>query len=262
VQSIGVWREPVHEVGLEQAARMLADSGLRMSSYCRGGFFTATEGPARRAALDDNRRAIEETAALASVAVAGSEPVLILVVGGLPKGSRDLVGARACATEAIAELASEAQAAQVRLAIEPMHPMYASDRSVVSTLGLALDMASNFDPGVVGVAVDSFHVWWDPDLEKQLLRAGKEGRITSYQVCDWKTPLTADVLLSRHYPGEGSIDFGWLTRTVVAAGFTGDVEVELFNAEVWNDNPDAVVSKTVSSFAQVVSPHLPPTHRT
>jgi sugar phosphate isomerase/epimerase len=256
IRSIGLWREPVNEVGLDVAARMLADSGLRFSTHCRGGFFTLPAGPARLAALDDNRRAIEETAALAAAGAAGSTAVLVLVAGGLPEGSRDLVGARERVRDAIGALAPHAQAAGVTLAIEPLHPMYAADRAVVSTLGQALDIAADFAPEVVGVAVDTFHIWWDPQVHAQIARAGREGRISTYQVCDWKTPLAADVLLSRHYPGEGVIDFGDLTRAVIATGYDRDIEVEIFHADVWADEPANVVRRTAEAFAAAVSPHL------
>lgn len=256
LQSIGLWREPVQEVGLEQAARMLADSGLRFSSHCRGGFFTLPEGPERRASLDDNRVAIDETATLAAAGAEGSTAVLVLVAGGLPEGSTDLVGARERVRDAIGELAPEAKAAGVTLAIEPLHPMYASDRCVVSTLGQALDIAADFDPEVVGAAVDTFHIWWDPDVLAQVERAGREGRIATYQVCDWKTPLPADVLLSRHQPGDGIIDFGPITRAVMASGYDRDIEVEIFNEEIWAAELLTTVHRTAEAFSAVVSPHL------
>ena len=256
VPAIGLWREPVGDVGVTVAARMLADSGLRFSTYCRGGFFTAPEGPGRRAALDDNRRAIEETATLAAAGAVGSQSVLVLVVGGLPEGSRDLPGARKRVADALAELAPYAQAAGVTLAIEPLHPVYCSDRAVVSTLAQALDIASGFDPAAVGVTVDTFHIWWDPQVFDSIARAGRERRIATYQVCDWKTPLEADVLLSRHYPGDGVIDFGPLTLAVLEAGYTGDIEVEIFNADVWADAPSHVVERTIAAFGTTISPHL------
>lgn len=257
VQAIGLWREPVNEVGLNTAAKMLADSGLRFSTHCRGGFFTLAEGPARRASIDDNRRAIDETAVLAAAGAEGSTAVLVLVAGGLPEGSRDLIGARSRVHDALAELAPHAQDAGVTLAIEPLHPMYASDRAVVSTLGQALDLAADFDPAVVGAAVDTFHIWWDPHVYEQIARAGRGGRIATYQVCDWKTPLPEDVLLSRHYPGDGVIDFASLTRAVTEAGYTGDIEVELFNAGIWASPSPEVVARIAASFAATVSPHLP-----
>ena len=246
-QSIGLWREPVQEAGLERSIRLIEDSGLRVSSLCRGGFFTMEEGPERRASIDDNKRAIAEAHALGA-------PALVLVVGGLPAASKDLIGARERVRDAIAELADDAAAAHVTLTIEPLHPMYASDRAVISTLGQALDIAEQFPLGVVGAVVDTFHVWWDPQLLAQIERAA--GRIASYQVCDWATPLPADVLLGRHYPGDGVIDFGSITAAVEAAGYRGDVEVEIFNQDVWNSPYDEVAVKTRDSFADSVASHL------
>lgn len=256
VEAIGLWREPVAELGLEESARRLADSGLRFSTYCRGGFFTVPEGAERRASLDDNRRAIDETASLAAAGAAGSTAVLVLVAGGLPAGSRDLAGARDRVTDALGELAPHARAAGVTLAIEPLHPMYAADRAVVSTLGQALDLAEPFAPEEVGVALDTFHVWWDPQLFAQIERAGASDRIATYQVCDWRAPLEADVLLSRHYPGEGVIDFEAITRAVAATGYDRDVEVEIFNQAVWDADPAAVLARTADTFRQAVSRHL------
>ena len=258
VQAIGLWREPVQQVGLATAASMLADSGLRFTTHCRGGFFTAPAGPARRASLDDNRVAIEEAATLAAAGADGSTAVLVLVAGGLPDGSRDLVGARERVRDAIGELAPDAAAAGVTLAIEPLHPMYASDRCVVATLGQALDIAADFDPAVVGVTVDTFHIWWDPDVLAQIERAGRAGRIATYQVCDWKTPLPADVLLGRHYPGDGVIDFGPMTRAVLATGYDRDIEVEIFNEQIWASDPAEVVRRTAVGFGAAVSAHLRP----
>jgi len=255
-EAIGLWREPVHEVGLAAAARRLADSGLRLSTYCRGGFFTVPEGPERRAAIDDNRRGIEETATLAAAGAPGSRAVFVLVAGGLPEGSNDLVGARARVAEALAELAPDAEAAGVTLAIEPLHPMYASDRAVVSTLQQALDLAAPFDPSVVGATVDTFHIWWDPEVLPQIARAGAEGRIATYQVCDWKTPLPADVLLSRHQPGDGVIDFASLTQAVEATGYAGDIEVEIFNQQIWDAPYADVAARTAAAFGAAVAPHL------
>ncbi|WP_348786662.1 sugar phosphate isomerase/epimerase family protein [Leifsonia sp. NPDC080035] len=253
VGAIGLWREPVAEVGLAQATRMVADSGLRVSSLCRGGFFTAFEGAERRAALEANRRAIEETAVLAASGAPGSAAVLVLVAGGLPAGSTDIAGARARVADAIAELEPDARAAGVTLAIEPLHPMYAADRAVVSTLGQALDIAEPFPTASVGVVVDTFHIWWDPEVLGQIARAGVEGRIASYQVCDFLTPIPADALLARGMMGDGHVDFASLTRAVEATGYAGDIEVEIFNAEIWDAAPAEVVERTVRAFAE----HIP-----
>ncbi|MCU1408712.1 MAG: sugar phosphate isomerase/epimerase [Microbacteriaceae bacterium] len=253
IRSIGLWREPVAEVGLRAAAQMVSNSGLRVSSLCRGGFFTAEEPATRRVAIDENRLAIEETAVLAAAGADGSAAVLVLVAGGLPLGSRDLIGARERVRDAIAELEPDAAAAGVTLAIEPLHPMFAADRAVVSTLGQALDLASEFSSASVGVVVDTYHIWWDPSVLHSIARAGREGRIASYQVCDWITPLPADVLLGRGMMGDGHIDFGPMTRAVADAGYTGDIEVEIFNSEIWSASAAAVARRTAENFAR----HIP-----
>ncbi|WP_416393554.1 MULTISPECIES: sugar phosphate isomerase/epimerase family protein [unclassified Curtobacterium] len=253
IESIGLWRESVAEVGLQEAARMLRDSGLRMSSLCRAGFFTAPDGGDFGRMLDENRRAIEEAATLADAAAPGSRAVVVLVAGGLPSGSRDLVGARQQVADALEILAPDAAAHGVQLAIEPLHPMYAADRAVVSTLEQALDLAAPHEPASVGVVVDAFHVWWDPAVTRSIARAGDEDRIASYQVCDWLTPIAADPLLSRGLPGDGHIDFAALTAVVDAAGYVGDVEVEVFNQAIWDAAYDEVAARVIDA----VAAHVP-----
>ncbi|GAB3912226.1 3-dehydroshikimate dehydratase [Microlunatus endophyticus] len=247
-RSIGLWREPVQEVGLDTAVALVAESGLRISSLCRGGFFTALEGAERAAALDDNRRALDEAHRLGT-------DTLVLVCGGLPAGSRDLAGARRRVGDALAALVPDALAAGVRLALEPLHPMYAADRAVINTLGQALDIAEQFPVQAVGVVVDTFHLWWDPDLLAQIARAGSD-RITSYQICDWITPMPADNLLARGVPGDGHIDFAPLTRAVAATGYAGDIECEIFNADVWNTPYAEVAALVAERYHQLVEPHL------
>lgn len=245
--SIGVWREPVAEVGLPAAVSMLDEAGLRVSSLCRGGFFTAADAAARRTAYDENRAAIDEAAALGAA-------VLVLVPGGLPDGDRDLVAARARAQDAVAELVPYAAERGVRLGIEPMHPMYAADRGVVSTLEQALTMAAPFAAADVGVVIDTFHLWWEPGILD--LVAGAGDRIASYQICDWITPLPADALLSRGMVGDGHIDFSAFTRAVAAAGYAGDVEVEIFNADVWAAPGPDVVATLARRYVELVQPYL------
>ncbi|MFJ8204266.1 sugar phosphate isomerase/epimerase family protein [Micromonospora chalcea] len=243
IPAIGLWREPVAEIGVPAAARLVTDAGLRVSSLCRGGFLTAADDAGRAAALADNRRAIDEAAALRAAC-------LVLVVGGLPPGSRDLAGARQRVADALAELAPYAGERGVRLALEPLHPMYCADRAVLSTLGQALDVAEAFPAEQVGVVVDTFHVWWDPDVWRQIARAGT--RIASFQICDFLTPLPADVLLGRGMMGDGHIDFPPLRRAVEAAGYSGDVEVEIFNAEVWATDPDQVLATMTARYVDLV----------
>jgi sugar phosphate isomerase/epimerase len=257
IEAVGLWREPVADVGLEKACALVGDSGLRVSTLCRGGFFTQQPGVDRTAALEENRRAIAETAAVAAAGAPGSAPVLVLVAGGLPDGDRELAGARLRARDAIGELVDDARAAGVALAVEPMHPMFAADRGVVSTLGQALDIAEQFPAEVVGVVVDTYHVWWDPALPEQIARAGRGGRIASYQVADWLTPVGPDVLLSRGLPGEGHIDLAAVSALVEAAGYRGDVEVEVFNLELWQADPRAVAQRTADAFAAASGVRFP-----
>jgi sugar phosphate isomerase/epimerase len=243
IPAIGLWREPVAEIGVPAAAKLVADAGLRVSSLCRAGFLTADTAAGRADALADNRRAIDEAAGLGT-------GCLVMVVGGLPPGSRDLAGARQRVADALAELAPYAGERGVRLALEPLHPMYCADRAVLSTLGQALDLAEAFPVDQVGVVVDTFHLWWDPDVWRQIARAGD--RIASFQVCDFLTPLPADVLLGRGMMGDGHIDFPPFRRAVEAAGYPGDTEVEIFNAEVWATDPDQVLATMKDRYLRLV----------
>jgi sugar phosphate isomerase/epimerase len=236
LSTVGLWREPVLGYGLERTVRDLNDAGLSVSTLCRGGFF---ERPDWREA---NRRAIDEAAALGA-------PVLVLVSGGLPEGSRDLDAARTHVGEAIAELVPFAAAAGVRLAIEPLHPMFASDRCVVNTLGQALALASPHPTGTVGVVVDTYHVWWDDRVYADIERAGD--RIASFQIADWATPLPAGVLTGRALPGDGCVEIGRLWRAVRAAGYTGPVEVEIFNAELWERPGEEVLALAIEAWNRV-----------
>jgi sugar phosphate isomerase/epimerase len=246
VRAVGLWREPVASHGLAATASLVAAHGLRVSSLCRGGFLTAADDAGRAAALDDNRRAIEEAAVL------GAE-CLVLVVGGLPAGSRDLRGARERVRDVLGVLAPQAGAAGVRLAIEALHPMFVADRAVVSTLDQALELASEHPPSQVGVVVDAYHQWWDPGLDDVLPRCA--GRIATYQVCDW-VPLGPDALLSRGVMGDGCIDLAGLTAAVGAAGYDGDVEVEIFSADLWAAPPGEAFDAVLRGWLEHVAPAL------
>ncbi|MGH3645815.1 MAG: sugar phosphate isomerase/epimerase family protein [Micromonosporaceae bacterium] len=245
--SIGLWREPVAEVGADVARAWLGAAGLRVSSLCRGGFFTSGD-PAEQAVADSsNRAAIDEAATLG----AGT---LVLVPGGLPPGDQDLARARRQVVESIARLTPHALQQGVRLGIEPMHPMYAADRGVISTLAQALDIAEQFPTEAVGVIVDTFHLWWEPGVQRQIARAAD--RILSYQISDWVTPLPPDALLARGMVGDGHIDFADFTRAVAAAGYRGDAEVEIFNAEIWAAPPAQVVATIARRYIEFVEPFL------
>lgn len=243
IPAVGLWRDRVAEAGLAEAAAAVRAAGLRVSSLCRGGFFTAADPEARRAALADNRAAIAEAASLGT-------DTLVLVSGGLPPGQRDLGVARRMIADAIGSLVPDAQRHGVRLGIEALHPMFCADRCVISSLGEAVDLALLFPADAVGVVVDTYHVWWDARLVAEIARAGR--RIVSYQVCDWVLPLPADTLLGRGHVGDGVIDFGPITAAVTAAGYDGDVEVEIFNADVWDAPPDETAATVVERFVTVL----------
>ena len=237
---IGLWRDKVDEVGLDTAASLLRRAGLGVSSLCRAGFFPSASREAFDARIADGEAAIEEAARLGT-------DVLVLVCGGLVGG--DLPGAREAVAEGIEALLPAAQRDGVRLAIEPLHPMYCADRSVVVTLDQALRLAERFPAAHVGVVVDTFHVWWDPDVLPAIARA--RGRILSFQVCDWLDPLP-DLLLGRGMMGDGPIDFRSLRAAVEAAGYDGPIEVEIFNAQVWQRPGDEVLAEMVERFTEHV----------
>ena len=232
---IGLWRDKVAEHGLEAAAKLVRDAGLTVTSLCRGGFFTSPDSAA------DNRAAVDECVALGT-------DVLVLVVGGLHAGSKDLPAARAAVLDGIAELVPYAEANGVKLAIEPLHPMFCADRAVVSTLGQALDIAEEVQRRTgrasVGVCVDTYHIWWDPQVFAQIERAGAAGRIHAFQVCDFLIPIPADALLGRGHVGDGVIDIAAFVRAVRATGYAGFTEVEIFNQEIW-DTPGEQTLRTV-----------------
>ncbi|EFF91135.1 sugar phosphate isomerase/epimerase [Streptomyces sp. e14] len=241
VSHVGLWREPVQAYGVEAAAKLVRDAGLTVTTLCRGGFLTATGPEERAAALADNRRAVEEAATLGT-------DTLVLVCGGLPPGDKDLHGARERVADALAELAPHAEDHGVKLAIEPLHPMFAADRCVVSTLAQALDLAERFPAHQVGVTVDTYHIWWDDRAPEQIARAGAGGRIHTFQLADWITPLPAGVLNGRGPLGDGAIDLREWKGCVEAAGYTGPIEVELFNEELWARDGREVLAETAERF--------------
>ncbi|HEY1622407.1 MAG TPA: sugar phosphate isomerase/epimerase family protein [Streptosporangiaceae bacterium] len=243
ITGIGLWRDRVAECGVAESAAAVRRAGLHVSSLCRGGFFTHADPRARAAALADNRAAIATAARLGADA-------LILVSGGLVPGSRDIGLARRMIADAIGDLVPDAERAGVRLGIEPLHPMYCSDRCVISTLGEALDLALEFPADVVGVVVDTYHVWWDVRLPAEVARAA--GRICSFQLADWVLPLPADILLGRGHVGDGAIDFPAIAAAVAAAGYTGHVEVEIFNQRIWDDPADSTAATVRDRFRAVL----------
>lgn len=235
IRGIAPWRDQLHAMGVAKAARAIRDRGLTVTGLCRGGMFPAGTARGRRRAIEDNRRAIDEAHALGA-------RCLVLVVGGLPKGAKDIAGARAQVRDGIAAVLPHARAAGVPLAIEPLHPMYAAERACVNTLEQALDLCDALDPEragegsanarvALGVAVDVYHVWWDPRLREQIRRAGRK-RLLAFHICDWLVPTT-DLLLDRGMMGDGVIDLKRIRGWIEAAGYRGFHEVEIFSARNW-----------------------------
>ncbi|WP_168201427.1 sugar phosphate isomerase/epimerase family protein [Qingshengfaniella alkalisoli] len=219
---IAPWRDKLHEMGVEEAARAIKDNGLGVSGLCRGGWYTA-EGALTDAVIDDNKRAVDEAVTI------GAE-CLVMVVGGLPEGSKDIQGARGIVTEGLAKTLDYARTVDMKIAIEPLHPMYAGDRAVVNTLRHALDICDQLGAGI-GVAADVYHIWWDPELKDQLVRAGRD-RLMAFHLCDWLVP-TRDLLTDRGMMGDGVIDLKGIRSDVEAQGFSGLNEVEIFSALNW-----------------------------
>ena len=243
ITAIAPWRDQVAAIGLEAAAKLVRDNGLRVTGLCRGGFFPGATAEERARAIDDNRRAVDEAAELGA-------DCLVMVVGGLPAGSKDIVAAREMVRDGLAAMLPHARAAGVPVAIEPLHPMYAADRGCVNTLGQALDLADELGPGT-GAAIDVYHVWWDPELEGQLLRAGAAGQILAHHICDWLVP-TRDPLNDRGMMGDGVVELKRVRGWFEAAGFHGPQEVEIFSAENWwKRDGDEVLSTCVERYRTV-----------
>jgi len=234
ITGIDPWRDKLQKMGVAEAAKSIRDNGLRVSGLCRGGMFTGSDAGERYQALDDNRRAVDEAASI------GAE-CLVLVVGGLPKDSRDISGARDQVRDGIAALLDHSRACNVPLAIEPLHPMYAADRACINTLGQANDLCDELGDGV-GVAIDVYHVWWDPELKKEIERCGQ--RILGFHVCDWLVP-TRDLLLDRGMMGDGVVNIPQILSWVEQAGYTGLIEVEIFSAKKWWREDADLVLRTV-----------------
>lgn len=232
IPGISPWRDVLGAMGVDAAAKHIRDAGLKVTGLCRGGMFNLP------GAIDDNRRAIAEAHAIGA-------DCLVMVCGGLPAGSKDLPGARAIVRDGLAAILPEARAAGVTIALEPLHPMTCADRSVLSTLGQALDLCDELGAGT-GVAVDVYHVWWDPDLARQMARA--KGRIAGFHVCDWKVPTT-DLVFDRGLPGEGVIDIAAIRAMAEAAGWTGGVEVEILSNHWWAQDPETVLHEVKARHA-------------
>jgi sugar phosphate isomerase/epimerase len=223
VPGITVWRQALEGKSIPAVKQHLAKNGLKVVSLCRGGFFPANEGAKRQAAIDDNKKAVDEAAALGA-------PIIVLVCGAVP--GIPLPEARRQIADGIRAVLPYAKAAGVKLSIEPLHPMYAGDRSAVNTMKQANDLCQEIGGPDIGVAVDVYHLWWDPDLEAELARCGKNGWLHAFHICDWRSP-TIDLLNDRGLMGEGCIDIPRIRGWVEATGFRGFNEVEIFSDRLW-----------------------------
>jgi sugar phosphate isomerase/epimerase len=252
IRAIDPWRDQVAAIGLDRAVRAVRDAGLELSGYCRGGMFTA-DAVRRMEVRDDNRRAVDEAKALGA-------PCVVLVAGGLPQYSRpgsavskDIAQARTQVDDAIAEMLEYARTVSMPLAIEPLHPAYAADRACVNTTKQALDICDRLDPqrsGALGVALDVYHIWWDPELVPQIVRAGKD-RLLAFHVCDWLVP-TKDILNDRGMMGDGVIDIKSVRSAVEAQGFSGYSEIEIFSNDWWDRPIDEVMRICIERHRAVV----------
>ena len=252
IRAIDPWRDQVAAVGLDRAARAVREAGLELSGYCRGGMFTS-DAARRGEVRDDNRRCVDEAKALGA-------PCVVLVVGGLPQYSRpgseaskDIAAARGQVEEALADMLDYAKQAKLPLAIEPLHPAYAADRACVNTTKQALDICDRLDPGrsgMLGVALDVYHIWWDPELMDQIARAGQD-RLLAFHVCDWLVP-TKDILNDRGMMGDGVIDIKSVRAAVDAQGFAGYSEIEIFSNDWWGKPMDEVLKTCIARHKTVV----------
>ena len=236
VPGISIWRHKLAETGVDRAAKQLRDEGLWVSSVCRGGMFPAATAAERAARIDDNRRAIDDAAAL------GAE-VLVLVCGAAP--DRDISAAREMVADGIAAIAPHAAERGVRLGIEPLHPAFAAERSCITTMREARLISERFESANVGVVVDVYHVWWDPERAEEIARLGD--RIAGYHVNDWLVPVK-NVLMNRGMMGDGVIELRKIRGEVERAGYTGPIEVEIFNESIWERPLDELVQRTKETF--------------
>jgi sugar phosphate isomerase/epimerase len=242
VKGITVWRDALQGRDIPQTGHLLREHGLSVVSLCRGGFFPHTDAGKRKAAIDDNRKAIEEAHALGT-------GLIVLVCGADP--GQALETSRRQIQDGIASLLPEAAAAGVKLAIEPLHPMYADTRSAINTLAQANDMVEAINSPWVGVAVDVYHCWWDPQLEKEIQRCGNNKALMAFHVCDWKSPTT-DILNDRGLMGEGCIPLKKIRGWVEATGFNGFNEVEIFSTHYWEQDQDLFLEKIVQAYQHSV----------
>ncbi len=240
IQHLSIWRHLLENQNLKEVRRTLQDHQLSVTSLVRGGFFTAVSQSDRKAAIEVNKKAIDEAEAIGA-------PLIVLVCGADPNQS--LETSRAQIADGIHELLPYAKAANVKLAIEPLHPMYAADKSAVVSLAQANDIAEQLNHPFVGIAIDVYHLWWDNQLEQEIERCGKNNSIFAFHVCDWLSPTT-DMLNDRGLMGEGTIPVKQIRNWVEQAGFQGPIEVEIFSERLWKKNQTAFLNEIKEAYIQ------------
>jgi len=240
VTGITVWRNVLEGQDAFKAGELIRSSGLEIVSLCRGGFFPASDDKGLQAAIDENKQVIDQAASLGA-------PMIVLVCGAVP--GQPLSKSREQIRNGIEMVLPHAEANHVKLAIEPLHPMYADDRSAINTMEQANDMAESIGSDYVGVAVDVYHLWWDQHLEKEIYRCGSSGNLFAFHICDWKTP-TKDLLTDRGIMGEGCINVPEIRNWVEKSGFNGFNEVEIFSEQHWNSNQDQYLDKIINGYLE------------
>jgi sugar phosphate isomerase/epimerase len=240
LKGITVWRDALTNRNIRSTGQLLRDHGLNIVSLCRGGFFPHKEKEKRKAALDDNRKAIDEAAELGA-------PLIVLVCGADP--SQSLEDSRKQILDGIEAIIPDATAAGIKLAIEPLHPMYADTRSAINTLAQANDMASQINSPYIGVAVDVYHLWWDPTLELEIKRCGENNHLFAFHICDWNSPTT-DILLDRGFMGDGCVPVNKIRSWVEATGFNGFYEVEIFSDKYWQQDQSQFLKKIIKAYKE------------
>jgi sugar phosphate isomerase/epimerase len=238
IRGISIWRHLLDDLSLGEAKRLLDDQGMDAVSLVRGGFFPSVDAGKRRMAIEDNLKAIEEAAGIGA-------PLVVLVCGADPAQPQQL--SREQIREGILQILPVAEQAGVRLAIEPLHPMYAADRSAITTMRQANEMATQIDSPLLGIAVDVFHLWWDPDLEEEIRRCGEMGRLFAFHVCDWKVHMT-DMLNDRGLMGEGCIDLKKIRLWMEQSGFDGYHEVEIFSELYWSMDQEEYLDRIKEAY--------------
>ncbi len=240
VGGVSVWRNVIEPIGIDEAARIVRDSGLAVPALVRGGFFPGVDAATRQRAMDENRVCLDEAAALGA-------QMVVLVVGAVP--GMPLAEARRQVSDGVAGLLEHARGVGVKLAIEPLHPMYAGDKSCINRMAEARGVCQELGDPLVGIAVDVYHVWWDPDLETEIRLSGEQGTLFALHVCDWRVP-TRDLLTDRGLMGEGCIDIRSIRGMVEATGFKGFNEVEIFSEEHWAEDQEAYLDKVVLAYRE------------